>query len=85
MPRPPALQTAATNGGLEIHDIPGNTSGYRVPNKLVMRVWMDEGTFAMIIAVVKKRDDEGIESVMGSTLMEEKKSEERENKGVNRG
>ena len=50
-----------------------------------MRVWMDEGTFAMIIAVVKKRDDEGIESVMGSTLMEEKKSEERENKGVNRG
>jgi len=33
-----ALETAATNSGVEIHDMPGNITGYRHFNRDVMRV-----------------------------------------------
>ena len=38
MPIPPALDTAATNSGVDIQDIPGRTIGYLHLNKEVIRV-----------------------------------------------
>jgi len=40
MPSPPALETAATKGGVEIHDMPGSTNGTLIPSNLVTRVCM---------------------------------------------
>mmetsp|Transcript_8884 Transcript_8884/g.21934 ORF Transcript_8884/g.21934 Transcript_8884/m.21934 type:complete len:239 (-) Transcript_8884:25-741(-) len=40
IPRPPALETAATRAGVEIHDIPGSTMGCSHPKTLVIRVEM---------------------------------------------
>ena len=38
IPTPPAFETAATNSGVEIQDIPGNIRGYWHPNSFVIRV-----------------------------------------------
>ena len=41
MPKPPALDTAATNFGVEIQLIPGRMMGCWIPSKRVTRVLMD--------------------------------------------
>jgi len=38
IPIPPALETAATSSGVEIHDMPGSMSGYLQPSMLVILV-----------------------------------------------
>ena len=52
IPKPPALETAATSGGVEIHDIPGSTSGTLMFSNRVTRVCI---VFCCIVPIGRSR------------------------------
>jgi hypothetical protein len=52
MPIPPAFEIAATSSGVDIHDIPGKTSGYLHPNILVILV-LTEAMFVLLREMAK--------------------------------
>jgi hypothetical protein len=54
IPRPPAFETAATSGGVEIQDMPGNTMGCSHPKISVARVDIVRKP-ALAVAVVAER------------------------------
>jgi hypothetical protein len=48
----PALETAATNVGDDIHDIPGSNMGYLHPKREVIRVRTAGAAVAAMVAIV---------------------------------